>query len=114
MFTNSTTNNITPLNDNFTAGKIDFISLTEHIIETFLQPYAFEIMLSKEDVDAADSSRYTTSNLEEIDNTKLTILEESNGKTSDKGMKNLWTDKSRAMLLHLYKKYKNDFLIPIA
>lgn len=27
----------------------------------------------------------------------------------DKGLKNMWTDKSRAMLLHLYKKYNNIF-----
>ncbi|XP_071576917.1 uncharacterized protein [Temnothorax nylanderi] len=118
------------------TGKINFISLTENIIETILQPYGYEIMLPEKDIDvaitsssrddnksevthinlsdAANSSRCMTfiSNLqlEKTDeNTKPRVLEESNGRTPDKGMKSLWTDKSRAMLLYLYKKYKDDF-----
>ena len=95
MFTNNTTNNIISLNDNFTAGKIDFISLTEHIIQTCLEPYGFEIMLPEKDTDADNSSRCTTfnSNLEETENMKSIVLEESNERTPDKGLKSLWTDK---------------------
>lgn len=68
-------------------------------------------MLPEKDTDADNSSRCTTfnSNLEETENMKSIVLEESNERTPDKGMKSLWTDKSRAMLLHLCKKYKNDF-----
>lgn len=66
-------------------------------------------MLREKD-DTDNSSRCSTStNLEETENMISIPLEESNETVLDKGMKNLWTDKSRAMLLHLYKKYQNNF-----
>ncbi|XP_029167095.1 uncharacterized protein LOC114937677 [Nylanderia fulva] len=96
------------LRDNKT-GRMAYIPLTEYIIETLLKPYGIEIMLPEKNVDTENSSRCSTSILEETENIILIPLEESNEKVLDKGMKNLWTDKSRAMLLHLYKKYQNDF-----
>lgn len=73
-----------------------------------LKPYGIEIIFEK-DVDTDNSSCCSTSNLKETENIISIPLEENNNRFLDKGMKNLWTDKSRAMLLHLYKKYQNDF-----
>ncbi|KYM95326.1 hypothetical protein ALC62_14030 [Cyphomyrmex costatus] len=95
------------LHDKIT-GKIDFISVTDHILDV-LKPYGFKMLLPPEKDAVVVISSDCTSHSEETENIDPRILKESNGRTLNKEMKNMWTDKSRAMLLHLYKKYKCDF-----
>ncbi|XP_018316580.1 uncharacterized protein [Mycetomoellerius zeteki] len=74
------------LHDKIT-GKINFICLTEHVIDNVLKPYGFE-MLPEKDVAVANSSD-CTANSKKTKNTNPRILKESNGRTLNKEMKNM-------------------------